>query len=57
MECAPFCPRHSWLIFIQILEDYSSQIGGLTNELAQLQKDWAEWEESKPLVITNGVSR
>ncbi|KAK3169921.1 hypothetical protein OEA41_009305 [Lepraria neglecta] len=37
----------------KILEDYSSQLGQLTNELAQIQKDWAEWEEStKPLAIT-----
>ncbi|CAD6575441.1 MAG: hypothetical protein ASARMPREDX12_005180 [Alectoria sarmentosa] len=40
----------------KILEDYSSQLGGLTKELTQLQKDWAEWEQSKPLAI-NGVGR
>ena len=38
---------------VQILEDYSSQLGQLANELAQIQKDWAEWEEStKPLALT-----
>ncbi|KAF6219891.1 hypothetical protein HO133_003716 [Letharia lupina] len=41
----------------KILEDYSSQLGGLTKELAQLQNHWAEWEQSKPLAITNGVGR
>ncbi|CAF9928864.1 hypothetical protein IMSHALPRED_007765 [Imshaugia aleurites] len=41
----------------KILEDYSSQLGGLTKELAQLEKDWAQWEQSKPLAITNGGGR
>ncbi|KAL2041706.1 hypothetical protein N7G274_005490 [Stereocaulon virgatum] len=37
----------------KILEDYSSQLAQLTKELAQIQKDWAEWEEStKPLAMT-----
>lgn len=41
----------------KILEDFSSQLEGLTKELAQLQKDWAECEQSKPLAITDGLGR
>ncbi|KAK4690129.1 nuclear pore complex protein Nup54, partial [Lecanoromycetidae sp. Uapishka_2] len=33
----------------KILEDYSSQLAQLTKELAQIQRDYAEWEQSKPL--------
>ncbi|KAL6720204.1 Nucleoporin nup57 [Lecanora helva] len=32
----------------KILEDYSSQLAHLTREMAQIEKDWAEWESSKP---------
>ena len=32
----------------QILEDYSSQLAHLTREMAQIKKDWAEWEASRP---------
>lgn len=41
----------------KILEDYSSQLGGLTKELDQLQKEWAEWEQSKLPAVMNGVGR
>lgn len=57
MQDPPSRQNHDRLTSIQILEDYSSQIDGLTKELAQLQKDWAQWEQSKPLAITDGVGR
>ena len=57
MQDPPSRQNHGRLTSIQILEDYSSQIEGLTKELAQLQKDWAQWEQSKPLAITDGVGR
>ncbi|KAL9104449.1 MAG: hypothetical protein Q9163_000601 [Psora crenata] len=41
----------------KILEDYNSQLSHLAKELEQIQKDWAEWEQSKQLTTTNGVVR
>lgn len=57
MKYTSSCQSPGWLTLIQILEDFSSQLEGLTKEIAQLQKDWAEWEQSKPLAITDGVGR
>ena len=45
--CLQFCfGEVERLIDTQILEDYSSQLAQLAKELTQIQKDWAEWEES-----------
>ena len=35
---------------LQILEDYNSQLAQLAKEVAQIQKDWAEWEASTTTV-------
>ena len=47
-------PLTDWLE--QILEDYSSQLTHLTKELAQLQKDYREWEDGRPGSV-NGVGQ
>ncbi|MCJ1340353.1 hypothetical protein MMC09_005647 [Bachmanniomyces sp. S44760] len=42
---------------LQILEDYNSQLSHLTKELAQIQSEWEEWQQSKPPTNEYGHGR
>ncbi|KAL9633275.1 MAG: hypothetical protein Q9164_004799 [Protoblastenia rupestris] len=39
----------------KILEDYNSQLSHLAKEMEQIQRDWTEWEQSKPAGIMSGI--
>ncbi|KAL9131743.1 MAG: hypothetical protein Q9217_000418 [Psora testacea] len=41
----------------KILEDYNAQLAHLAKELEQIQRDWTEWEQSKPFATRNGIGR